>query len=176
MATERHARRAVGLITSRSGPMGLVIIIGVALLALFAIVSVYFAIVSSGNPAAIMMVLFFIVPLGFILTYETNAFPDLPHRKIKSLVAFYITGLFVIPIVGTLFVSFNVALILMLIIFGIPFAIAIIHLATTEDNWFSFKEGTHEKFSNAGSRIKEPISHIRRRVKKEPKRRLRRNR
>ena len=176
MADGRSNRRAVGYLTSRPGPMGLVIVLAIALLALFVIISIYFAIVSAANPAAIMMVLFFAVPLLFILGVEENAFPDLSKRKWTSVVAFYITGLFVIPIIGSIFFSFNVVLLLMLIIFGVPMVISAIHLATTEESWNMFKDNSKGHLSNAGARIKAPISRIRHRPRKEPKRRLKRNR
>jgi hypothetical protein len=170
-------RKAVGYLTSRPPPIGLVIVIAIAVLTLFLIMSVYFAIVSAGNPAAIMMVLFFAIPLLFILGVENNAFPDLPKRKWKTVVLFYITGLFVIPLVGSIFISFNVALLVTLIIFAIPMAFAAIHLATSEEGWTSFRANSREKLSNAGEKIKSPVARIRHKVgTREPKRKLRRSR
>lgn len=177
MVLGTNKRKAVGYITSRPPPLGLVIVLVVAFLALFSIMSIYFAIISSGNPAAIMMVLFFAVPLLFILGIETNAFPDLPKRKWKSVALFYITALFIIPIIGTLFVTINVAIILMLIIFSVPLLIAIGHLATSEGGWEAFGENSKEKLSHAGEKIKSPVVRVRQKIrnrKKEPKRRLKR--
>jgi len=161
-----------GYFTSRPPPLGLLIVLAITGLALFTIMSIYFAIVSGGNSAAIMMILFFGVPLAFIIGVEENAFPDLPKRKWKSMALFYVTAIFVIPLVGSLFISFNIALILLLIIFAIPMALGLIHLVTSEEKWFDFRTNSREKLSSAGEKIKAPIV----RVRHGPKRRLRRNR
>jgi short subunit fatty acids transporter len=110
----------------------------------------------------------------FIIEVENNAFPDLPKRKYKSIGLFYVTAIFVIPLVGTLFTSFNIALILMLIIFGLPMAIALIHMVTTEAGWWDFRVSSREKLSRAGEKIKSPVRRLRKRAG--PKRRLKRNR
>jgi hypothetical protein len=176
---QANKKKVVGYLTSRPPPLGLLIVLAIAVLGLFTIMSVYFAIASSGNPAAIMMIFFFGVPLLFIIGIEENAFPDLPKRKWKSVVLFYFTVLFVIPMIGSLFVSFNIALTLTLIIFGIPMAFATIHMASTEAGWYNFRVRSRTKLSNAGSKISnagEKIKSVRYKLRREPKRRLRRNR
>jgi hypothetical protein len=89
---------------------------------------------------------------------EQNAFPNLEKRKWKSVVVFYFTIMFVIPLLGSLFVSFNTAILLMMLIFGIPMALALIHMATSEEHWYDFRVRNKRKITDAGEKSKDKLS------------------
>jgi hypothetical protein len=164
-----------GYITSRTGSDGMIILVLTVLLAIFVIISIYSIILTSGHAASLVLLLLFAVPLMFILGVENNAFPNLPKRKYKSTVLFYFTAIFVIPMVFSVFIEFNIALLITLIIFGVPMIIAVVHLATDDKGWIRFSDNSKKVGARIKKGAKNTKQRIKKRFKKKPKRRLMRN-
>jgi len=166
-----------GYLTSREWPTGLFIWFATVFLILMLMMSIYQTAITGGvNPATWLMIIFFSIPLLFILGVENNAFPDLSKRKWPSLVVFYFCAMMVIPFAVSSLISFNIAIIIVAIIFGIPLLLSTIHLLTSENTWFDFKAKSKEKLAPKGSIRKKISAKIKSKTKKKKPRKLKRNR
>ena len=162
-----------GYITSRQGPGGIVTVALTFFLFIMVLMSLYSIVMTSGHAAAWMMLVFFGIPLMFVLSVEDNAFPNLEKRKYKTIILFYFTALIVIPFAVSMFVSFNVAVLIIFVIFIIPLIFSAAHLFSKEQKWNEFRKALREKKPKIKSkRLKKVTS----KFKKKKKRKLKRNR
>ena len=174
MARKRNVKtKSKGYITSRQGPEGIVTVAVTFFLFIMVLMSLYSIVMTSGHAAAWMMLVFFGIPLMFVLSIEDNAFPNLEKRKYKSIILFYFTALIVIPFAVSVFVSFNVAVLIIFVIFFIPLAISAIHLFSREQKWNEFRKTMHDKRPKIKSKR---LKKVTAKFKKKKKRKLKRNR
>lgn len=139
--------------------------------------SIFVMILTSAFAAGILLLLFFAVPLMFIIGVEHNIFPDLPSRKYKSMALFYFCALVAIPFGVSFLVGFNFAALFFFVVFAFFMFLSLGHLFTSEQQWASGTKKVKTKFHNAGSKTKKKLGSVKRRLpKRKKKRRLKRSR
>ena len=132
----KKQKQPTSLITAREGPAGLGILLATVFLIIMLVLSVVVCIEQPLNFLAWTMLVLFAFPLIFILGIEQNIFPYLHKRKWISVALFYFCLVMLIPMGAMMwFYAYNVAIIVIFIIFFVPALVAALHMFTTQEQW-----------------------------------------
>jgi len=117
-----------GLFSNRQGSDKLIIYAALTIVGILLVISLWALAENVLNPGAWAMLVFFGYAMGLILLYEENVFPTLQGNKWISYAISWFCMFIAVPVVVSLITSFDIASLVLAMIFFVPGFLAILHI------------------------------------------------